>query len=231
MPCEERIVMLANNSSVLATHWDEVLLEFDNANIRLNQALFIPLLGYNLVSAGRLAINGIESRFRRHDGVLEPESDKSVIGYGSRDPDSKMYVLSVPLAPDSCAVFFKMESPERELWHRLLAHINIQDMTRVHKFVDDMPKLSMLSHPCRACKMGKAHTLPFLGHIERASRVGKTVYSDVVGELELSIPDRFQYLCPFLEDHLRYTFLRFLSTRIGVNKAFSMMISRLSTMI
>lgn len=90
---------------------NKVLLEFDIPNIELKQALFDPCLGYSQVSTGRVADYDTESRFCRHEVVGERESDKSVIGYCTCDPESKMYVLFSLLAQDRCAVLSLMESP------------------------------------------------------------------------------------------------------------------------
>lgn len=85
-----------------------------------------------------------------------------------------------------------------------------------------------LSHLCGACGLGKAHKLPFPGHLGRTSAVGNIVHSDIVGELEPWFPDRFQYVFTFIGDHWGYTFFQFLRTRDEVNKAFAMMTPKLS---
>lgn len=69
---------------------------FENANIRLKSAVYIPSLGYNLVSTGRLADNGVESHFRRHDVRFIPESVDVIIGRGTRDSKTGMYMLAEP---------------------------------------------------------------------------------------------------------------------------------------
>ena len=94
--CETRTVMLADNTSIKASFCGDVILPFDHADIRLKRALYIPNLGYNLVSTGRLADNGIESHFRRHDVRLMLELDRSFIGAGQRNLDSGMYMLPEP---------------------------------------------------------------------------------------------------------------------------------------
>ena len=66
-PCHARTVMLADKRSVTSTDMGEAVLPFEHANIRLQNVLYIPNLGYNLVSTGKLAHNGIQSLFRRSD--------------------------------------------------------------------------------------------------------------------------------------------------------------------
>ena len=53
-----------------------------------------------MVSTGRLADNGIEPLFRRHDVRLILEADQSFIGAGQRNLDSGMYMLPDPQLQD-----------------------------------------------------------------------------------------------------------------------------------
>ncbi len=78
-----------NATCVVADHCGAVLIPMENANIRLTNVLFIPSLGFNLVSTGRLSDKGIESHFRRNGIKLILESNGSVIGKG--DLDSTCY--------------------------------------------------------------------------------------------------------------------------------------------
>jgi hypothetical protein len=51
--CDTRMISLADKSEIRATHSGEVVLPFENANIRLTDVYFVPVLGFNLVSVGR----------------------------------------------------------------------------------------------------------------------------------------------------------------------------------
>lgn len=82
--CEPRIVLLADKSSVTASKRGQVILPFEHANIRLKEVLLISGLGYNLVSVGRLADNGIESLFRSGDVELRHKTKQMVVGHGVR---------------------------------------------------------------------------------------------------------------------------------------------------
>lgn len=114
-PCEARLVLFPDNTSAQAQQCGEVLLKFENSNICLKQVLLIPSLGYSLVSTGQLADNRIESCFRRHDVVLEQESNKTIIGYGTREPDCKICGLSDSLHATSSALLSNMDNSEKEL--------------------------------------------------------------------------------------------------------------------
>lgn len=58
--------MLAGKSSVEASRRGDVLIPFQDVDLRLNHVLIIPGLGYKLVSVGRLADNGIPSLLKSH---------------------------------------------------------------------------------------------------------------------------------------------------------------------
>lgn len=77
--------------------WGEVRIEFEDAIIKLRKVPFVPKLGYNLVSTGNLADNGIESQFQRHNLNLNLEGSGKTIGNGSRDRFTGLYVL-----PSAC---------------------------------------------------------------------------------------------------------------------------------
>lgn len=157
----------------------KVLIEFEHVNIRLREVLYNPPVEYSLVSTGRQADNDLQSRFRRHDEVLEHELDGSLIASGTCDPESKMYMLQTLICQNKSAVLSIYNTAYKELWHLRLAHLNTEDMSIVHTFVDDIPKLFTLSHPFGACEMGKAHKLPLPALFSTASAFGEVIHSDI----------------------------------------------------
>ena len=223
VPCQ-REVMLADKNSVTATHMGDVILPFENANIRLKHVLYIPNLGYNLVSTGRLADNGIESKFGRCDVRLTLESNNFYVGLGSRDTESGLYMMPQPENHESksqaLVTSHSSKASETELWHRRLAHINAKDLVKLHEHVDDVPELVQMEEVCRACRLGKAHKLPFPGHFRHTKAVGDMVHSDIMGPLQVSYPDGFRYVSTFLDDHSRYLMIGCMSRRSMLGDVF-----------
>lgn len=221
--CEPRTVLLADKSTVVASKRGEVLLPFKHANIRLTSVLLIPGLGYNLVSVGRLADNGIDSKFRRKDVVLTLENDGLLIGTGTRDDETGLYALPDPASTNLDTVASAVLD-EATLWHRRLAHMNAKDLRTIYEHAVDVPKLGAMKEICRACRMGKAHKLPFKGSFHRAEKVGDVVHSDIVGPLEPSFPDGYRYFVTFQDDYSRYDFIGLMhhkSDLLEVFKSFS----------
>ena len=225
-PCESKTVLLADETPVTSNLTGEVIIPFENANIRLKDVLYIPDLGYNLVSTGRMADKGIWSLFRSTDVVLILASENMYIGAGARNPEHGMYTLPDPIVhrhenvTGSAMAVSPSTSDSVELWHRRLAHLNSRDLIILHKHVDDFPKLHLMKDVCRACRLGKAHKLPFPGHFEPADQLGEIMHSDILGPLEPSFPDRHRYVSTFLDAHSRYTFIGLMRHRSDVSDVF-----------
>lgn len=222
--CDPTTVLLADKTPVSSTECGDVIIPFRDANIRLRNTFYVPGLGYNLVSMGRLADNGIESHFRRDDVQLMLESDGFVIGTGERDNDTRLYMLPEPISHDASQHAMVTEKAKDEaqtqLWHQRLAHINGRDLMKVHVHADGVPKLCPMEEVCRACRLGKAHKLPFPSQFRQASRVGELVHSDIVGPLEPSFPDRFRYVSTFLDGHSRYLLIGCMNRRSMLKEVF-----------
>lgn len=223
-PCERRTVTLAGKTTVTTNICGEIILPFEKVNIRLQKALYIPQMGYNLVSTGCLADNCIESYFGRTEVRLIMAGDGSSVGSGLRDGRSGMYKL-----PDSEThaleekTFVTAEAhsqAETDLWHRRLTHKNFRDLGNMHKYADGIPELVHNEDVCRACRLGKAHKLPFPGHFQRAHAVGDIVHSDTVGPLVWSFPANFKYACTFMDDYSRYLVIACMGARSQLSEAY-----------
>lgn len=97
--CSKRTVMLTDQSSVVADRSGVVLLPFEKGEFWLKSVLLIPGLGYNLVSVGRFADNGIEFLFTRDGVQLCFRPDNFFIGHGIRDAETRLYSLPGPNMP------------------------------------------------------------------------------------------------------------------------------------
>ena len=145
------------------------------------------------MSTRNLADNGIESTFGRTDVKIILGENRFLVGGGDRDQDSRIYMLPQPISKATpLLAMYLTESETNNLWHRRLAHINSRALPKLHEHVLDVPKLRELKNVFRACRLVKAHRLPFPGHFEDSKQVGAIVHSDIVGKLEPSFPDRLK---------------------------------------
>ena len=217
--CAPKRVLLADKSSVTASKRGEVMLSFEHINIRLGSVLLVPDLGYNLVSVGRLADNGIESLFRKDDVQLRLENSNVALACGVRDRKTGLYSLPSPNTLSSTALGISTEN-DINLWHRRLAHVNTRDLTQLFRHAHGVPQLRMTGESCTACKLGKAHKQPFPGNFKRADAVGDVVHSDIVGPIEMSYPDHYRYFATFQDDFSRYVFVAFMQRKSDLSSAY-----------
>ena len=187
-----------------------------------------------MVSTGNMADRGIESRFRRRDVQLFLEKNNFYLGAGSRQLSTGMYILPHPIIyaekpneDSECMALGALENSV-DIWHQRLAHLNSGDLTILHKHIDDVPQLTPIKGVCRACRLGKAHKLPFLGHFEDAKALSDVIHSDVVGPIEPSYPDSYRYIATFLDGYTRYTLVVFLKHRSELSEAYKIMLLKLN---
>jgi hypothetical protein len=79
---EPRSVALTDKSVVTATEIGHVLLEFDDAFLRLTSVLLAGQLGYNPTSVGCLADKGCTSSFT--DSCVTPMEESTNVVFGLR---------------------------------------------------------------------------------------------------------------------------------------------------
>jgi GAG-pre-integrase domain len=200
--CESRSIALAGKSEDRATHVGEVVLPFENANIRLTCVYLVPDLGFNLVSVGRLADKGITATFNKGFVTLQVVESGFDIGSGTRDENTGLYMLPAPELHDNMLAV--PANGDFSLWHQRLAHVNMRDLAQVHKHADGVQALPQTNDVCRSCRLGKAHKLPFSSSFSRTTAPGELIHSDIVGPLPMSFPDKYQYMGTFLDDYSRY---------------------------
>lgn len=219
--CDRRTVLLVDKTAVEPNKCGELILSFKHFNIRLQNVLLIPSLGYNLVSTGCLADNGIESYYRRMDVILLLKHVEKIVGIGRRDEKCRMYTLLSSVRHIANLNIVDDKCDDVQMWHRRLAHINKMDLCNAHKYAKGIPQLKFMNEVCRPCELGKAHKLPFHNHFQQTSEIGEVVHSDIVGKLDLSYSDGYKYVCTFLDDYSRLTFPGFLKYRSDLQQAFN----------
>ncbi len=222
-----RTILLADKSSVIAEMEGRVALEFEEAKIVLENVLLIPSLGYILVSVGRLVDKGIESNFSTHKVSLQYGRFSVEVASGQRDPETGLYRLLYK-EKDGPITLAAHEKRDTVLWHGRLGHMNQKDLSRLFKYADGVPQLKPTTDVSRACRMAKAHKLPFKGKFTRATKVGDVIHSDIVGPLEPTFPDRYRYFVTFQDDHSRYDFIGLMKRKSDLIIVFNAFLARFS---
>lgn len=152
-----------------------------------------------------------------------------VIGHAPRHPDNSLYRLPFPVVHQRAHIVNEIHV-NTELYHRQLAHMNMMDLCSVHRHTDGVPQLPKSNEVRLACRLVQAHKLPFPGHFMTAGSVGYILHSDIVGPLELSIPDRQKYVLSVLDEHSRYLVAGFMQNKIDTSSVFKASLRMLASL-
>ena len=232
-PTEPNTIFLADGSVTSGTHEGDVIIPFDNVKLRLIGCIYAPDLGYNLISVGCMADKGIKTSFTKEIVTLElldSASNSTIhIGEGVRDPITRLY-KAPQLQVNTETAMVSAKNDQSMLWHRRLAHLNFRDLANTHKVANDVPILHSSNESCRACRLSKAHKLPFHGKFERATRVGQMVHSDIVGPLEASYAEGWKYMCTFVDDYSRFVVVVFMRHKHELYDAYREFVAYLTQM-
>lgn len=142
----------------------------------------------------------------------------AIAGHGFRVLATGIYRLPSPqsqmvVSANSCSA-----TDQTVTWHRRLAHFNERDLSRLHVYVKDVPKLEVSLDVCQVCRTGKASKHPFGGTFTRAPNIEVIVHSGIVCTVDASFLEGFKNFCAFIGDLFWYTFVLFLHCkRHGAN--------------
>jgi hypothetical protein len=96
------------------------------------------------------------------------------------------------------------------LWHRRLAHANINSIKNMTQWCDNGCDLSGNIGVCEACVKGKMARQPFnTDNTIKSTRVLELVHSDVCGPMQTESLGGSKYLVSFIDDYSRYAHVFF----------------------
>ena len=160
----------------------------------INQALYVPDIGVNLVSVSRLAQSGLQVAFVDDQCVISNKAGK-MIAYAKRG-EGNLYRL--PIHPMIGTAYVNQSadvSPDVKLWHDRLGHLNLDSMRLLNarRLVKDFPLQKVpdrseanIVTQCEGCVKGKSHRAAMpQAATHRATKVLELVHSDVCGPMRL----------------------------------------------
>jgi GAG-pre-integrase domain len=147
--------------------------------------------------------------------VAESEFD---VGSGTRDDITGLYSLPIPEMHD--AMLPVPANNDSALWYQRLAHINMRDLSQMHKHAVGIPALPQTNDVCHSCRLGESHKLPFISNFSRTSVPGELIHSDIFGPLPISFPDNYRHMRTFLDDYSRYLVVALMQKKSDIGDAF-----------
>lgn len=207
----------SNTSKVLGKGIIElaILVDGKQSKCRLNNVLFVPELGYQLLSVPIFDKSGLNTSF--HSSRCWIQKENTLLATGTMK--GNLYQLDVPALPIERALV------SQKVWHHRLAHIQLACLIQMSKSnavegleVEDTERNNMT---CTGCVLGKGHrqAIPKKAY-SRSTKLLELVHSDVNGPIEVPSLGGSRYFVTFIDDYSRWTTLYTMKAKSEVFNCF-----------
>jgi transposase InsO family protein len=192
---------------------------FGNVPIRdgvyLDKVLYIPELGYNLLSVSSLIKKGVELVFA--GDTCKIKNNERVVLIAKQkgelfivEPEIKGHALYIPSST----------KPTDEQWHCRLGHLGINRMKKLKAIAEVLKNVPIINtFQCESCIVGKQTKHQFKPSTRKTSCPGELIHSDVMGPLPKT-KEGVQYCCTFIDDYTGHCALYLLKKKSSVYDAF-----------
>lgn len=195
----------------------------------INQVLYVPDIGVNLISVSRLALSGLQVSFVGDQCEISNKAGKVVAC--AKKGEGNLYRLPIrPIISTAYVGESDVISPDVKLWHDRLGHLNFDSMRLLNKgrLVTDFPLKKMPHHSqdntvtqCEACIKGKSHrTAMPQAATHRANKVLELVHSDVCGPMRTLSLGGAKYFVTFIDDYSRFMVVKSMKEKSEVIRHF-----------
>jgi len=154
--------------------------------VTLQNVLYVPSLGANLVSLGVLQCEGA-SYSSKDNGISVSVGGRELFHATLRNSGGFLYFITCAEDGDRAA-FFVHEGSMR-LWHRQMGHVGSRmiDLMEQKSFVNglDLKAPNDFDHICTGCAHGKSHRKPLPGTSNTKYSKMKLVVMDLTGPVSV----------------------------------------------
>lgn len=168
----------------------------ENKDIRLVDALYVPDLRTNLLSVARIVDRGYEVTFKKNRAVV-------------RDPQGKVRMVAnrtnnlfyLQESPPQAYMAAKREQTQAKVWHDRLAHLNMKDISRMHKAqaVNGLKLDAKVLPSCEVCAAGKLCSTPFPTGSRKTHEPLELIHTDVCGPMRTESLGGARYFVTFID--------------------------------
>lgn len=216
----ESNVIVADNKSLCVkgkgTITISALVNEQIRDIIIQDVLYVPELGVNLLSVRKITEKGYIVKFDEHTcDIVNANGDIMAVA----KPRNNIYSLVQPVN-----IAYSCKSDTTSVWHRRLGHLNRVSMKLLRdKHACGMEFDDPDDRPCEVCLKGKQTRQPFstkMKNERRASRSLELVHSDVCGPMEKTSIGGSRYFIQFIDDYSRRLSIYFLKNKSEALDAF-----------
>lgn len=195
-------VEVANSEKIKVTGIGDTIIklpgEAEEKTIALSNVLYVPNLGGNLLSIGRIEERGFKVEFSDGEAKIL-EKNGVVILTAKRE--GRLYVVKEKQDFAHIA-----RSKNDELWHRRLGHPNYSLIKGCYSNEDESGSEDPPDERCSVCIQGKMKRKKFPKSTNtRAKEVLEIIHTDVVGKITPTSLGGANYFVSFTDDYSRYT--------------------------
>lgn len=205
-------VEVANSEKIEVTGIGDLKLLLHDENevsrtVTLENVLYVPKLGGNLLSVGRIEERGLKVEFANGEAKVTEKNDETVFIAKRK---GRLYVVE-----EQQPTAYVARTASEELWHRRLGHPSYNALKGLNEDIchgeELIPKQENL---CSVCIQGKMNKLKFpkTDHI-RSQDVLDVIHSDVVGRITPSSLGGSNYFVTFTDEYSHYTCLYPMKTK------------------
>ena len=196
-----------------------ILLKIKNT-MDAKDVLYVPDLSINLLAVSKIAQFGRSVIFDQHgykivDKVMKVPQ-KSILGTATQL--NGLYILDV----EKTTSYFTNTSPNGNIWHRRLGHLNRYSLDQLVKgMAIGVRQGTDKTSPCEACVKGKHSRKPFKSiGARRTKDLLELIHSDVCGPMPTALIGGAKYFVTFIDDFTRYCFVYFMNSKTEVVEKF-----------
>lgn len=194
-------VHIANKEEIQAEGKGDVILKFSDKNggllADLADVLFVPNLGSNLLSVGRLVEKGLKITFEKENAKIINLNGEVILKAFRKN---RLYEIEEETA------VVKSVNGNLSLWHRRFGHFDNDSMKPAitkdcHRNIHNDDEES-----CPICTLGIMKSNPFCNSFRvSTTRPLELIHSDLVGPIEPTSQGGSKYFVSFIDDYSRYT--------------------------
>lgn len=173
----------------------------------IQDCLYVPELGLNLLSLGALAKKGVSISIGNDSIHLSIKDAMIAKGYYRKN------LIAIDTYPTTEYAYATVDS---DIWHQRMGHIGSTALEALprHTIGCEMPRESSIStKECEICIQSKATAKISRTPMPRAQEILEKVHSDICGPMTPETFLKQRYFVSFIDDKTRYATIRLLSSR------------------
>ena len=190
--------------------------------VNISNVLLVDGLKHNLLSISQLCDKGYFVKFEAsHCSILDPSTNEvAFMGFRSKN----VYTVDLGKLSHEGEKCFSVQTNESWLWHRRLAHANMDSLSKLskRKLVKGLPKIDYAKgEVCNACAQAKQVKSSFKPkNVVSTTRPLELIHMDLFGPIDVSSLGGSNYVFVIVDDYSRFTWTLFLRHKYDTFKSF-----------